>query len=122
MLSSYNQSMLMAMQMLSTFCREGSGTVRGELKLAREIVEELRALKESLERPPAPGPEPPTISGPRPAGAPRTPRAGADATLNAQSYQEMCLWLCQKADQMDDRQQDRWRRVLRSILGAGRGK
>ena len=122
MLSSYNQSMMMAMQMFSTFCREESRTVRGELRMAREIVEELRALKERGETPPAPGPEPPTTGGRRPAGAPRAPREGEDATPKAQSYQEVCLWLCQRADQMDDRQQDRWRRVLKSILGGDRGK
>jgi hypothetical protein len=31
----------------------------------------------------------------------------------------MCLWLCQRSEQMDEKQQDRWQKILKAILGAG---
>ena len=64
------------------------------------------------------------------AAQPRTPvetenengNANGNANGGPQSYQEMCLWLCQRAELMDGEQEERWRKVLQSILGARRGK
>jgi hypothetical protein len=39
-----------------------------------------------------------------------------------QTYQEICLWLCKRAEMMDGEQQDRWKKILNSILGARREK
>lgn len=150
MLNSYNQSMMMAARMFASICREGMGTARDELERAHEIVEELRALKEGLASPPARpapgraapplgGPEarPEAARGPRAAGGPPTapapdraaPRPEAGATREGEAptdtprtYQEICSWLCKRAELMDGEQQDRWKRVLNSILGARREK
>jgi pSer/pThr/pTyr-binding forkhead associated (FHA) protein len=125
MLNNYQQSIMMAAQMFATICRDELGPVRNELSLAQEIVEELRALKESMESPPAktsppPPPAPAPGRGPsRPAREPRPPRETEAGNPNALSYQEMCLWLCQRSEQMDEKQQDRWQKILRAILGAG---
>jgi pSer/pThr/pTyr-binding forkhead associated (FHA) protein len=127
MLDSYQKSILMAVQMFATICRDELGPVRTELALAREIVEELQALKEQMESrpagpPPAPSPPPALTPAPagrssRPAAVPPLPRAAG--THDVASYREMCLWLCQRAEQMDETQQARWQKILRAIVGAG---
>jgi hypothetical protein len=81
-----------------------------------------------MESPPAePAPAPraavfPSGKPHRPNGEPRVPREGETGNQKALNYQEMCVWLCQRAEQMDEKQQDRWQRILRSILGRGGGR
>jgi pSer/pThr/pTyr-binding forkhead associated (FHA) protein len=116
-----------------------------------EELRALKESLASLPARPAPGPAAPppgrpdsgpeAVSEPRAAGkppparapdraaphpesgtTPRVPREGAPSTDMPQTYQEICLWLCKRAEMMDGEQQDRWKKILNSILGARREK
>jgi pSer/pThr/pTyr-binding forkhead associated (FHA) protein len=128
MLDEFRQMGLMLFQLFGELHREEMEAVHGELRLLRQLTQELTQLRTELLSLPAEEPRQPAgVAGQRPATPepaaepsrqePTPPRAAKPDAQGPPPTQEVHAWLCERIATLQQERQGHWQKLLNFLAG-----